>query len=55
MREVAGREQAIFEPGIDNYKFIDVPNANYASSNYDAVTKNGCTTLLNPASSNVAV
>ena len=41
--DVAKVFRSFFEPGIENYKFIDVPNANYASSNYDAVTKNGKT------------
>jgi vanillate/3-O-methylgallate O-demethylase len=27
--------------GAENYKFFDLPLANYASSNYDAVSKNG--------------
>ncbi|TWG93503.1 vanillate/3-O-methylgallate O-demethylase [Mesorhizobium sp. J18] len=39
--DVAKVFRSFFEPGIENYKFIDVPNANYASSNYDAVTKDG--------------
>jgi vanillate/3-O-methylgallate O-demethylase len=38
--------RSFFEPGIENYKYIDVPNANYASANYDAVTKNGRTVGL---------
>jgi vanillate/3-O-methylgallate O-demethylase len=27
----------MFEPGIDNYKYIDLPLSNYASSSYDKV------------------
>jgi vanillate/3-O-methylgallate O-demethylase len=44
--DVARVYRSFFEPGIDNYKYIDVPNANYASANYDAVTKNGRTVGL---------
>jgi len=44
--DVARVFRSFFEPGIENYKYIDVPNANYASSNYDAVTKNGRTVGL---------
>jgi vanillate/3-O-methylgallate O-demethylase len=32
--------RSFFEPGIENYKYIDVPNANYASANYDII-RNG--------------
>lgn len=39
--DVARVHRSIFEPGIENYKFIDIPNANYASSNYDMVMKGG--------------
>jgi vanillate/3-O-methylgallate O-demethylase len=41
--DVASVFRSFFEPGVENYKYIDVPNANYASSNYDAVMKNGKT------------
>src|SRR5262245_33861568 len=44
--DVARVFRSFFEPGVENYKYIDVPNANYASSNYDAVTKNGRTVGL---------
>jgi vanillate/3-O-methylgallate O-demethylase len=44
--DVAKVFRSFFEPGIENYKYIDVPNANYASSNYDAVTKKGRTVGL---------
>jgi len=44
--DVARVFRSFFEPGIENYKYIDVPNANYASSNYDAVTRNGKTVGL---------
>jgi vanillate/3-O-methylgallate O-demethylase len=44
--DVAKVFRSFFEPGIENYKYIDVPNANYASSNYDAVTRNGRTVGL---------
>jgi vanillate/3-O-methylgallate O-demethylase len=44
--DVAKVFRSFFEPGIENYKYIDVPNANYASANYDAVTKNGRTVGL---------
>ena len=44
--DVAKVFRSFFEPGVENYKYIDVPNANYASSNYDAVTKNGRTVGL---------
>jgi vanillate/3-O-methylgallate O-demethylase len=39
--DVAKVFRSLFEPGIENYKYIDVPNANYSSSNYDMVTKDG--------------
>ena len=32
---------SLFQPGQDHYKFYDLPNANYASSSYDKVSKNG--------------
>lgn len=44
--DVARIFRSFFEPGIENYKYIDVPNANYASSNYDMVTRNGKTVGL---------
>ena len=44
--DVAKVFRSFFEPGIVNYKYIDVPNTNYASSNYDAVQKNGRTVGL---------
>jgi vanillate/3-O-methylgallate O-demethylase len=33
--------RSFLEPGGENYKYIDVPNTNYASSNYDMVTRDG--------------
>jgi vanillate/3-O-methylgallate O-demethylase len=33
--------RSFVEPDIDNYKYIDLPLSNYASSNYDAVLKDG--------------
>jgi vanillate/3-O-methylgallate O-demethylase len=44
--DVARVFQSFFEPGVENYKYIDVPNANYASSNYDAVQRGGRTVGL---------
>jgi vanillate/3-O-methylgallate O-demethylase len=44
--DVARVFRSFFEPGIDNYKYIDIPNANYASSNYDAVQRDGRTVGL---------
>ena len=32
---------SLFQPGGDNYKFFDLPNANYASSSYDKVLRKG--------------
>ncbi len=34
---------SLFQPGADHYKFFDLPNANYASSSYDKIVKNGKT------------
>jgi vanillate/3-O-methylgallate O-demethylase len=31
--------RSFFEPGIDNFKFIDLPLSNYAASNYDAIRR----------------
>jgi vanillate/3-O-methylgallate O-demethylase len=42
--DVAKVFRSFFEPGIENYKYIDVPNANYASANYDMVL-NGSKTV----------
>jgi vanillate/3-O-methylgallate O-demethylase len=39
--DVAQVFRSFFEPGIDNCKYIDLPLSNYASSNYDAVLKDG--------------
>jgi vanillate/3-O-methylgallate O-demethylase len=36
---------SLFDPDGDQYKFFDVPLANYASSNYDAVTDAGGKTV----------
>jgi vanillate/3-O-methylgallate O-demethylase len=34
---------SLFQPGQDHYKFFDLPNANYASSSFDKIVKNGKT------------
>ena len=34
---------SLFHPGADHYKFFDLPNANYSSSSYDKIVKNGKT------------
>jgi vanillate/3-O-methylgallate O-demethylase len=34
---------SMLEPGGDNYKYIDLPLSNYASSSYDKVVKKGKT------------
>ena len=34
---------SLFVPGVENYKFFDLPVANYASSSYDRVMRNGKT------------
>jgi vanillate/3-O-methylgallate O-demethylase len=39
--DVARVFRSFFEPGIENYKYIDIPNTNYSSSNYDTIQKNG--------------
>jgi vanillate/3-O-methylgallate O-demethylase len=39
--DVAKVFRSFFEPGIENYKYIDLPLSNYASSNYDTVAKGG--------------
>jgi vanillate/3-O-methylgallate O-demethylase len=36
---------SLFRPGEQNYKFFDLPLANYASSNYDRVTDAGGATV----------
>ncbi|MBY5781697.1 vanillate/3-O-methylgallate O-demethylase [Rhizobium leguminosarum] len=41
--DVAKVFQSLFDPSADNYKYIDLPLSNYASSNYDKVLKNGRT------------
>lgn len=33
--------RSLFEPGAENYKFIDLPLSNYASSSYDAILAQG--------------
>ncbi len=38
--------RSMFEPGIEMYKFLDLPIANYGSSSFDAVTKGGKTVGL---------
>jgi len=44
--DVAKVFRSFFEPGVETYKYIDIPNANYASSNYDAVQREGRTVGL---------
>ena len=44
--DVAQVFRSFFEPGIETYKYIDIPNTNYASSNYDAVQRDGRTVGL---------
>jgi vanillate/3-O-methylgallate O-demethylase len=44
--DVARVFRSILEPGIENFKYIDVPNTNYASSTYDAILKGGRTVGL---------
>src|SRR5690606_8926004 len=39
--DVARVMRSYLEPGLENFKYIDWPNANYASSNYDAILKDG--------------
>ena len=39
--DMAKIQASLFQPGADNYKFFDLPNANYASSSYDKVMKGG--------------
>lgn len=39
--DVAKVYRSFVKPGIENCKYLDLPNSNYASSNYDAVQKNG--------------
>jgi vanillate/3-O-methylgallate O-demethylase len=34
---------SLFQPGAEHYKFFDLPNANYSSSSYDRIVKNGKT------------
>jgi len=35
--------RSMFEPGVDPYKYIDIPLSNYASASYDNVTVDGKT------------
>jgi vanillate/3-O-methylgallate O-demethylase len=35
--------RSFLEPGVENYKFIDLPLSNYASASFDKVSKNGKT------------
>ena len=37
--DVAKVFRSFCEPGIENYKYIDIPNANYASTNADMIVK----------------
>jgi vanillate/3-O-methylgallate O-demethylase len=44
--DVAKVFRSFLEPGIENYKYIDIPNTNYASASYDAVQRDGRTVGL---------
>ncbi len=44
--DVGGVFKSMLEPGGENYKCIDLPLSNYASSSYDAVMKGGRTVGL---------
>lgn len=33
--------QSMYDPSLPNYKYMDIPNFNYASSSYDSVLKEG--------------
>jgi vanillate/3-O-methylgallate O-demethylase len=33
--------RSMFEPGADNYKYIDIPLSNYASSSFDSIMSGG--------------
>jgi vanillate/3-O-methylgallate O-demethylase len=44
--DVAKVFRSFFEPGVENYKYIDLPLSNYASSSYDKVLKGGKTVGL---------
>jgi vanillate/3-O-methylgallate O-demethylase len=44
--DIAKTYTSMFVPGGENYKFFDVPIANYASSSYDKVTMGGKTVGL---------
>ena len=44
--DVAKTYSSMFVPGGENYKFFDIPIANYASSSYDKVTMGGKTVGL---------
>ncbi len=44
--DVAKVFRSFFEPGVETYKYIDIPNTNYASSSYDKVTRNDRTVGL---------
>jgi vanillate/3-O-methylgallate O-demethylase len=39
--DVAKIFRSFLEPGLKNYKYVDLPLSNYASSNYDMVMKGG--------------
>jgi len=39
--DISKAYDCLFEPGRDIYKFFDIPIANYGSSSFDAVMKNG--------------
>jgi vanillate/3-O-methylgallate O-demethylase len=44
--DVARVFRSFLEPGGETFKYIDIPNSNYASSNYDAVQRDGRTVGL---------
>ncbi|HKV05014.1 MAG TPA: hypothetical protein VJO53_07905 [Candidatus Acidoferrales bacterium] len=39
--DVAKAFRSMFDPGVENYKYIDLPLSNYASASYDKVMKGG--------------
>lgn len=39
--DIARIYQSLYDPSLPNYKFMDIPNFNYASSSYDAVMMGG--------------
>ena len=39
--DVSKAFRSMFEPGQDNYKYIDLPLSNYASASFDKIVRNG--------------